>query len=136
MALYDRFSDVMKDHGDFVHSMEKKRQERILDWIVPFLKTKDEVRALEVGVGIGLFAVGCRQRGWSYVGVDRNKKMVSELGGDFSVLEGEVPPLPEMVELGSFDLAYSAFVLEHLADGVQGYEFACEMNRALKPEEF
>lgn len=134
MALYDRFSDVMKCHGSFVQGMEAKRQERILDWIAPFLKIKGEVRTLEVGVGIGLFASVCRQRGWRYTGVDRNDKMACELGRDLPVLVGEVPPLPEGVEPGSFDLAYSSFVFEHLADGIQGYEFVREVNRALKPE--
>lgn len=134
MALYDRFSDVMKSHGAFVQNMEAKRQERILDWIVPFLKIKEKVQALEVGVGIGLFAVACRQRGWHYVGIDRNEKMACELGRDLPVLVGEVPPLPDGVVPGSFDLAYAAFIFEHLADGLQGYAFACELNRALKPD--
>lgn len=134
MALYDRFSDVMKGHGSFVQSVETKRQERILDWIAPFLKIKGEVSALEVGIGIGLFASACRQRGWRYTGIDRNEKIAAELGRDLPVLVGEVPPLPVGVEPGSFDLAYSSFVFEHLADGMQGFEFARELCRTLKPE--
>ncbi len=133
MALYDRFSAVMKSHGPFVQNMEIKRQGRILDWIAPFLTIKDNVCALEVGVGIGLFASACRQRRWRYTGVDRNAKMACELGGDLPVLVGEVPPLPAGIASGSFDLAYAAFVFEHLADGIQGYRFACELTRALKP---
>lgn len=134
MPLYDRFSDVMKGHGPFVQSMETKRQERILDLILPFLKINGEVRALEVGIGIGLFAAACCRRGWLYTGIDRNDKIVCELGRELPVLRGTVPPLPDGVKRGSFDLAYSAFVFEHLADGIQGYEFACEVSRALKPE--
>jgi len=135
MALYDRFSDVMKAHGPFVQCMERKRQERILDWMAPFLKIEGGAcRALEVGIGIGLFASACRQRGWRYIGIDRNEKMVQALDEDYHVLVGEVPPLPEGVDLASCDLAYSSFVLEHLADGIQCYEFVRELSRALKPE--
>ena len=105
-----------------------------MDWIAPFLKIKGEVRALEVGIGIGLFASACRQRRWRYTGIDRNKKIACELGRDLPVLVGEVPPLPVGVEPGSFDLVYSSFVFEHLADGMHGFEFARELCRALKPE--
>lgn len=134
MPLYDRYSNVMKSHGPFIQRMEKTRQERILDWIQFYMRKSSPVHALEVGVGIGLFATACRGHGWSYTGIDRNEKIAAELGRDLPVLAGEVPPLPVGVEPGSFDLAYSSFVFEHLADGIHGFEFARELCRALKPE--
>ncbi|HBA84332.1 MAG TPA: hypothetical protein DCZ95_09590 [Verrucomicrobia bacterium] len=134
MPLYDRYSEVMKGHGPFVQRLEEKRQERILDWIAASLPRVESVAALEVGVGIGLFAAACRKRGWKYIGVDRNEKMAHTLGRDFPVLVGEAPPLPDGVVPESFDLVYSSFVFEHLADGTHGFQFAHELCKALKPE--
>jgi len=134
MALYDRFSEVVQGHGLFVQSMEAKRQERILNWIQPLIRNPSVIHALEVGVGVGLFAYACRGRGWVYQGVERNEKMARKLGGDPPVLLGDVPPLPVGIEPGSFDLVYSSFVFEHLADGIHGFKFADELCRALQPE--
>lgn len=133
MSLYDRYSEVMKGHGAWVQALEAVRQERILDWIQACLPAGEAVRALEVGIGIGLFARACQRRGWAYTGVDRNEKMALELGKELPVCIGEVPPLPETLEPGTFDLAYSSFVFEHLRDGTHGFEFARELGRALKP---
>lgn len=134
MALYDRFSEVVQNHGPFVQSLEAKRQERILNWIQPLIRDASLIHALEVGVGVGLFARACRGRGWVYQGVEPNEKMARELGGDPPVLLGEVPPLPVGVKRNFFDLVYSAFVFEHLADGIHGFKFTDELCRALKPE--
>jgi SAM-dependent methyltransferase len=135
MPLYDRYSEVMTAHGPFVQRLEEKRQARILDWISRLLPSKQEISALEVGVGIGLFASACRQRGWKYTGIDRNEKMIRALGDKgFPVLVGEVPPLPAGVAPASFDLVYSSFVFEHLADGTHGFQFAHELTKALKPD--
>lgn len=133
MALYDSFSDAMRSHGPFVRRMEAKRQERILHWIMPFLRDSSMVRVLEVGVGIGLFARCCQDRKWFYLGIDRNDRLARELGANLPVIVSEVPPLPAAVECSTFDLVYSAFVFEHLSDGLEGYKFVCEMRKALKP---
>jgi len=132
--LYDRYSDVMKGQSVFVQRMEEDRQEHILKWIQSAMHGSSPVCALEVGIGIGLFARACRDCGWSYVGVDRNEKIARELGRDQPVFIGEVPPLPSGIEPTSFDLTYAAFVFEHLADGIQGFLFVRELSRALKPD--
>lgn len=132
MSLYDRYSDVMKGHPPFVQRLERQRQQRILNWIAPHLPA-GPVSAVEIGVGIGLFALAARERGWAYTGIDRNAKMARALGADFTVLEGEVPPLPAALAAGTHQLAYSSFVLEHLADGTAAYHFIAEMKRILEP---
>ena len=133
MALYDRYSDVMSGHPPLIQRMEHARQERLLDAIARHLPAGRAVRALEIGIGIGLFARACRARQWGYVGVDRNEKMLARLRGDFEVVSGEVPPLPREVGDGTCDLAYSAFVVEHLADGTDAFRYIAEMKRAVRP---
>jgi SAM-dependent methyltransferase len=113
--------------------MEQYRQTRIMDRLCGHLKGKPAVRALEIGVGIGLFAKACRERGWEYLGVDRNDLFLSQLGAQFEVVKGELPPLPGSVPLESFDVAYSFFVVEHLADGEVAFQFVHELARALRP---
>jgi SAM-dependent methyltransferase len=67
------------------------------------------------------------------VGVDRNEKMLNRLRADFEVVAGEVPPLPAAIGDGSCDVAYSAFVVEHLADGTDAFRYIAEMKRAVRP---
>jgi SAM-dependent methyltransferase len=112
--------------------MEKKRQDRILEWISRHVAPAS-ASVLEVGVGSGLFAEACRKQGWKYVGVERNESIALALRPDHKVVVGEVPPLPDEIESESFDLAYSAFVFEHLADGIEGFHFVQELHRVLKP---
>jgi SAM-dependent methyltransferase len=134
MALYDRYSDVMSGHPPFIQRIERQRQDRILGFVARHLARRTEVNALEVGIGIGLFADACRERGWTYTGVDRNAKMLGRLGEAFTVVEGEVPPLPAAVPPGTFDVAYSSFVVEHLADGTAAFYFISELAKALRKE--
>jgi len=132
MALYDRYSDVMSGHPPFVQRMERSRQERILGYVERALRNPKDVHAVEVGVGIGLFADACMKRGWDYTGIDRNDKMVRSLGERARVISGEVPPLPAVIQPGTMDLAYSSFVVEHLADGTHAFQFVSELSRSLK----
>ncbi|MFH0907578.1 MAG: class I SAM-dependent methyltransferase [bacterium] len=134
MALYDRYSDVILGQAPFVQRMERYRQDRIVDFATRHLNTSPGVRAVEVGVGIGLFAEACKARGWNYTGVDRNQKMLDLLGTSFTVVNAEVPPMPAALAPGSFDLAYSSFVVEHLADGTKAFEFVSELERMVKPD--
>ncbi|NCC53594.1 MAG: class I SAM-dependent methyltransferase [Spartobacteria bacterium] len=134
MALYDRYTDVMQGHPAWVQRMEAVRQERILMWVSAFLPKAVPVRALEVGVGIGMFARACAVRRWDYTGVDRNARMVTTLSGQgCRVVEGECPPLPDAVTQAPFDLAYSSFVLEHTTDGTEAFAFVSALVGALAP---
>ncbi len=134
MALYDRYPDVMSGHGPWVQRAERGRQQRILGWIESLLPARREIRALEVGVGIGLFARACKERNWDYVGIDRNRKMADGLGEEFRMVCAEIPPWPGDLQESTFDVAYSAFVLEHLADGSAALEFVDVLRRAVKPD--
>lgn len=134
MALYDRYTEVMQGHPAWVQRMEEKRQARVLSWLIPHLPDPSSVRALEVGIGIGLFATACAARGWRYTGVERNAGMAAALGRQgFRTVVGECPPLPETVADGPFDLAYSSFVLEHTADGTAAFDFVSALAAALTP---
>jgi len=123
MPLYDSFLEHMNRLPSFVKRMEDSRQRRVLNWIAASCLPDHHISVLEVGVGTGLFARSCRERGWSYVGVDRNSMLVKRLSDEFHVILGECPPLPDLGSL-EFDIAYSSFVLEHLADGEAALAFA------------
>lgn len=131
--LYDRYIDVINSHGPLVRKAEGYRQERILALVESDLKTNLNIRVLEAGVGNGLFASACKRRDWCYTGVDRNGKICEVLGKDYHIIKGTCPPLPAELERSSFDFGYSSFVLEHLSDGLEAFEFVSEFYRVLKP---
>jgi len=122
MPLYDSFLENMEQLPPYVKKMEESRQNRVLNWISERVVTKNPVSVLEVGIGTGLFARCCHNRGWSYVGVDRNPMLVERLSQNFKVVLGSCPPLPD-VGPTQFDVAYAAFVLEHLPDGEAALTF-------------
>jgi predicted TPR repeat methyltransferase len=127
MPLYDSFLENMEKLPPCVKRLEEFRQHRILNWISKSCVPNHAVSVLEIGVGTGLFAQCCRVRGWNYVGVDRNPMLVERLSADFTVVLGSCPPLPDLGALQA-DVAYAAFVLEHLQDG----EAALAFTEALK----
>jgi predicted TPR repeat methyltransferase len=127
MPLYDSFLEHMEQLPPFVKRMEESRQYRVLNWVAAMCPPDCSMSVLEVGVGTGLFARSCRKRDWSYTGVDRNPMLVRRLSEEFNVVLGECPPLPDLGTV-QFDIAYAAFVLEHLQNG----EAALAFTEALK----
>ncbi|MEI7435378.1 MAG: class I SAM-dependent methyltransferase [bacterium] len=131
--MYDRFLEVMQSHPVWVLRMERIRHERVLRQIDRLVQPHNNPRRLiEVGVGTGAFAACCRGAGWIYTGVDRNETLLKQIGLENAVL-AEVPPFPDGVPRGHYDVAYSAFVLEHMADGLEAYRFIQAMSELCRP---
>ena len=133
MALYDRFIDVMEGQPPLVRKAEARRNRCVFHRISGHLSggTAPQ-KVVEVGVGTGAFARLCLDAGWAYTGIDRNTTFLSRLEGVRAV-PAEVPPFPESLDRNHFDLAYSAFVLEHMRDGLEALQFIEGLTGLLRP---
>jgi ubiquinone/menaquinone biosynthesis C-methylase UbiE len=133
MAVYDNFVEVMQSQPAYVQRMEKRRQRKIATVLRQHLASGSPVELLEVGVGTGQMALQGQEFGWRYTGIDRNQSMLTRLASLGKMLRAEVPPFPETLPSAHYDLAYSSFVVEHLADGVEAFHFITGLKRLVKP---
>lgn len=86
----------------------------------------------EVGPGRGGFADRCLREHWRYVGIEAGEEVASDLRSrGLDIIHSQVPPLP--VPPASYDLIYSAHVIEHLRSGYEVAELLSDCRRALKP---
>ncbi|MFH0954261.1 MAG: class I SAM-dependent methyltransferase [Verrucomicrobiota bacterium] len=129
--MYDRFTAVMEGQPALVKRAELCRQRRILRLIRDRAAPSGEVRFLEVGVGTGTFARLVSEQGWTYLGVERNENMARAVTAG-RVLVGDVPPFPAELPNESFDVGYAAFVLEHVADGLEAYRFVAGLTEKVR----
>lgn len=135
MALYDSFVDNMSDHPPFVQKAEIYRNRKIAETVHSYHKKENKTpKILEIGIGIGTFADAITSLGWKYVGLDQNKKMVELFGEKYETIQANVPPLPESLKDATFDAAYAAFVTEHMADGIQAYQFVNDLTQVIKKD--
>jgi predicted TPR repeat methyltransferase len=135
MSLYDSFIDTMSAHPSYVQKMEIRRNEKIAAVIDRYVNTKEAKKALEVGIGIGLFKDAITKLGYAYTGIDRNQKMldlVNHKNDGSKAICANVPPVPEELKLKQFDVTYAAFVAEHMADGIELFSFVEELKHTLK----
>ena len=133
MGFYDNYLSRVNSVPRWAKNVLDNQVERSLRTIEGICNLAAETSVLEVGIGAGVFFQACRRRGWSYTGVDRNASMVSGLD-DADAICGQVPPFPEEVLKKRFNLIYSAFVLEHMRDGVQACEFMAACTKCLSAE--
>lgn len=134
MALYDSFIENMSTHPNFVQKLEIYRNKKIAQFIDGFVSKNAENKktVFEVGIGIGTFADEITKLNYVYTGLDRNKQMVDIFSEKYETLLGEIPPLPKNVRTDYYDLAYAAFVAEHMQDGIQLFDFVGELKMATK----
>ena len=54
-------------------------------------------------------------------------------GEKYHTLLGEIPPLPNQVKTNYYNIAYAAFVAEHMKDGIELFEFVHALKTVVKP---
>jgi len=99
------------------------RVDRVVDFVShwpPLARTKEGMRALDIGAGMGVFPAHFLDRaggGWSLTAIEPDPLAASHLRGlgKFDVIEGG---LPVEQEIGRFHLITLNKVVEHLADPV------------------
>lgn len=134
MALYDSFIENMSSHPKIVQKLEIYRNKKIAQFIDKFvIEESDDKTIFEVGIGIGTFADEITKLHYTYTGLDRNQKMVELFGEKYHTLLGEIPPLPNQVKTNYYNIAYAAFVAEHMRDGIELFEFVHALKTVVKP---
>jgi SAM-dependent methyltransferase len=103
------------------------KQQELLDRLQRF---KQMNRILDVGCSAGFFLKLAKDRGWNVQGVE-----IAEWAATFAREELGVPVFQGMLQAaefpsGSFDVAFSSHVLEHVE---QPRTFIAEMKRVLRP---
>ncbi|PKP21009.1 MAG: hypothetical protein CVU04_02720 [Bacteroidetes bacterium HGW-Bacteroidetes-20] len=135
MALYDSFIETMSSHPKFVQNLEIYRNKKISEFIDKFVCQKENQKTVfEVGIGIGTFAEEISKLGYRYTGLDRNQQMVSLFSEKYETIYGEIPPLMDSIKRNHYDLAYSAFVAEHMRDGIELFEFVNGLKSVVKKD--
>lgn len=126
MAYYNYY--FATEQNDVASRLIQKKNQKIAGIIQPFLNGRD---VIELGVGKGYFAVSATDYGLTYCGVEASAEqclVLREHG--LSVKDGLVPPIP--AETASFDLVYTAHLLEHLPDGGAVFDLFTEASRILR----
>jgi SAM-dependent methyltransferase len=92
---------------------------------------KKKLRILEIGSGKGYFYQAVQKtEDASYVACDRNASFQKAFP-EATFYLASVPTFPE--NLGSFDLIYAAYVVEHLSDGLSVADFLRNCQERLNP---
>jgi predicted TPR repeat methyltransferase len=125
----------MYAHPSYVQKLEIRRNEKIACTIDSYVRNKESKSVLEIGVGVGLFKKAIMKFDYAYMGVDRNQKMVDTLNAcvdGSKAICATIPPIPNVLKTEKFDVVYAAFVAEHLADGVELFNFTDGLKSLLK----
>lgn len=112
-----------------------KRKTKLETWkLNQLLKfTNPNIKLLEIGPGIGIFAQLCREKEIEYHAIEPNQKLYGNLiSKRFSVKKAEVPPIP--YEDSSFHVVYIDQVLEHMPNYKKAICLIEEANRVLTKE--
>jgi len=128
MAFYDHH--FQRRGGDFLGRWKDNREDRKLLELV--LGLHPCPRLVEVGPGIGHFAVACQLRGIDYEAVEPNEtqaRYIESLG--FRVHRALTPPLPLPDE--HCDVFYASQVIEHMPGSTAAVEFVKEARRVVRP---
>jgi SAM-dependent methyltransferase len=92
-----------------------------------------DARVLEIGVGRGDFAQYLKGIGVNYTGIDANKTLCDKLNEQgFNAICSSVPPFPQELEKGIYDLVIMSHVLEHFIDFKEALKVLSEIHALLK----
>lgn len=111
-----------------------KRKQKLESWkLGQLLKfTKPNIRLLEIGPGIGIFAQICRGKGIEYHAIESNPKLYDTLATKgFPIKRAEVPPIPHSDS--SFNVVYIDQLLEHMDGYKNALGLIKESYRILTP---
>jgi cyclopropane fatty-acyl-phospholipid synthase-like methyltransferase len=91
-------------------------------------------KILEIGVGRGDFAQYLKGIGLNYTGIEANKILCDRLNEQgFNIICSQVPPFPEELESGTFDLVIMCHIFEHFMDFKEALKVLSEIFILLKP---
>lgn len=129
MAFYDSF--LHKKHGSFSQQLLVYLNKHLAQFILKHLRSDRPADILEIGPGKGYFYHGLKESGidFTYSAMDRNKAILEQFKG-VKTYVCEVPNIPELGK--KFDIIYAAFVVEHLNNGREVYEFIASCKKILK----
>ncbi len=135
MSIYDIY--LKNEHPEFIKKiMVRFSKNLIYDFLESFSENKQKIKLLEIGPGKGYFFDACKEinfesgnRKIQYFALDRNKSILDNLGLQKNFLfESELPEIGVLAE-HSFDIVYCAFVIEHLKNGEEIYNFVHDILR-------
>jgi len=90
-------------------------------------------KVLEIGVGRGDFAEYLKHIGVNYTGIEANKILCDRLNEHgFNVLCSQIPPFPQELEKGTFDLVVMCHIFEHFIDYKEALRVLSEIFAILK----
>jgi SAM-dependent methyltransferase len=90
-------------------------------------------RVLEIGVGRGNFAQYLKNVGANYTGIEANKILCDKLNEQgFNVINSQIPPFPQELEKGTFDLVVMCHIFEHFMDYKEALKVLGEIFAILK----
>jgi SAM-dependent methyltransferase len=91
------------------------------------------LKVLEIGVGRGDFAQYFKSIGANYTGIEANKILCERLNEQgFNVICSQVPPFPQELEKGTFDLVVMSHIFEHFRDWQEALAVLGEIFSLLK----
>ena len=90
-------------------------------------------KVLEIGVGRGDFAQYLKNIDANYTGIEANKILCDRLNEQgFNTINSQVPPFPQELEKGTFDLVVMCHILEHFMDYKEALKVLGEIFSILK----
>lgn len=119
MGHYENYLERLTGIPSFFKKILQRADQKIFREITKEILRTD-LSVLEIGIGDGSFYRLTKDKGWAYTGLDRNENMANSVPNGICTT---IPPFPDLIKDEKFDLIYSAFVLEHMKDGDQAFEF-------------
>jgi SAM-dependent methyltransferase len=91
-------------------------------------------KVLDIGVGRGDFAQYLKGIDVDYTGIDANKILCDRLNEQgFNTICSTIPPFPQELERGTYDLVIMSHLLEHFINFKEALEVLSEILALLKP---
>ena len=120
-------SSLEKTSGMYL-KIKSRYSKNMLNYLTSFQKKKTFI---EIGPGLGHFAMECINRKISYIGFEPSKILQKKLQQkNINVIDAFVPPIP--LKDKSCDLVYASMILEHFPSYIEASNFALEVARVLK----
>jgi 2-polyprenyl-3-methyl-5-hydroxy-6-metoxy-1,4-benzoquinol methylase len=130
MMFYDSFFNRKKNR------LGSLLVERLFEKLAKIAGKYFPIKILEIGIGNGIFYEKLKKEipQMEYTGIEANNTMFEEAKKKgIDVIRSFIPPFPQNLEKGSFDLIIMSHVLEHFRDYREILEVLNGINALLKP---